>query len=252
MMEDNDRIENFITDNILDDCDVITNILGINSLKPWQRKLIEVFFNERFIVVNKTQHVNSKSFISKLAFSLFVKEENFKILILVDSLKSLRTFYDLIFETFRTYNYNMNYFNSYGIDYHDKNFILEIKNKDSNDTNEIEVTVDPKKCLNKNYDLLIIDDAAYIEDIKNKYDYLVPNHMNYNNIFKPYGIIICSEMNNFSDDLRKGVMGNWFSSCWNDAINFCNDFIPIYVAKDNDKEIENEDYFLFREDDYLD
>jgi hypothetical protein len=47
-------------------------------------------------------------------------------------------------------------------------------------------------------------------------------------------------------------MGNWFSSCWNDAINFCNDFIPIYVAKDNDKEIENEDYFLFREDDYLD
>ncbi len=146
----------------------------------------------------------------------------------------------------------MNYFNSYGIDYHDKNFILEIKNKDSNDTNEIEVTVDPKKCLNKNYDLLIIDDAAYIEDIKNKYDYLVPNHINYDNVFKPYGIVICSEMNNFSDDLRKGVMGNWFSSCWNDAINFCNDFIPIYVAKDDDKEIENEDYFLFREDDYLD
>jgi hypothetical protein len=51
----------------------------------------------------------------------------------------------------------MGYFNSYDIDYHDKNFILEIKNKNSNDTNKTEVTVDPKRYLSKKYDLLIIE-----------------------------------------------------------------------------------------------
>ena len=83
-----------------------------------------------------------------------------------------------------------------------------------------------------------------MKQIREVYDSLVPDCLNYQfanfTSSNPYGVLIASTLNNYDDMLQFGAMPNWFTSCWNDAINYCNAYVPIEVLNTRAKQLETE------------
>jgi len=251
------EIENFRYTEYFDDMDSVDTE---RKLFPWQKQAIKSFYDEHFVIINKQRQIGASSFFINFATYLAMTNSFYNILYvdcnrrLVNSVsKEIITIVknkdeDLIQNSKGKYtNFNPEDVNLGNYFFNKDHIKIEFRKTSST----ITVTSYPENFVNKDekYNLIIFDEAAFIRNMREVYDSLVPDCLNYQfasfSPSNPYGVLIASTLDNYDDMLQFGAMPNWFTSCWNDAINYCNAYVPIEVLNARAEQLETEDKSIY-------
>ena len=230
------------------------------KLFPWHKQAIKSFYDEHFVVINKQRQTGASSFLMSFASYLTMINPFYNILYVTWASRSTLAISkeiltivknkdeDLIHDSKGKYtNFNPEDVNLGNYTFKKDHTKIEFKKTSST----ITVTSYPEKFVNKDekYNLIIFDEAAFIRNMREVYDSLVPDCLNYQfasfSPSNPYGVLIASTLDNYDDMLQFGAMPNWFTSCWNDAINYCNAYVPIEVLNARAEQLETEDESIY-------